>query len=486
MRVFSRLGSPLWRYGASTRRRAWLTVSVTVGVLLLAYRQGRYPSPRFLSLLIALHGLVALLQHPLLGLPLLAVAALALRITLSTGTAVELNPATLLVPVLMAVWAIDGLRRRELHVVPSRVNRPLLAFLLCGLLSLGIGTVLWDPLVPHASNLILVQLAQWAIFAFAAGAFWLPVNLRADERALRRLVFFFLAVAGTIALLRVLLGSNRVFEQFSTGAVDRAPFWVLLAALAGGQLLYNRELSPGWRLLLVAILAADLYYVGVLQREVVSHWIGVAAVAGILGWLRFPRLRWLAVPLLAILLLTGTLYRALFLFAGGEQEWVVSGGSRVALISRVVEVTMRNPITGLGPAAYRAYAGMKPLAYGNALWVNPEVNSHNNYVDLFAHVGLLGTGLFLWFMVELLGLGWRLHVAGRKSGFLAGFVDSMLATWGGVMVIMLLADWMLPHVYNIGFHGFQASLPVWMFLGGLLVVERLYTNGLAETQDRLR
>ncbi|NMC78657.1 MAG: hypothetical protein GYA59_04775 [Chloroflexi bacterium] len=35
---------------------------------------------------------------------------------------------------------------------------------------------------------------------------------------------------------------------------------------------------------------------------------------------------------------------------------------------------------------------------------------------------------------------------------------------------MMLADWMLPFVYNIGFPGFQASLLVWLFLGGLVAM----------------
>jgi hypothetical protein len=44
----------------------------------------------------------------------------------------------------------------------------------------------------------------------------------------------------------------------------------------------------------------------------------------------------------------------------------------------------------------------------------------------------------------------------------------MLGAWFSIMVIMALADWFLPFVYNIGFPGFQASVLVWMFFGGLL------------------
>ena len=38
---------------------------------------------------------------------------------------------------------------------------------------------------------------------------------------------------------------------------------------------------------------------------------------------------------------------------------------------------------------------------------------------------------------------------------------------------MLLADWILPFVYNIGFPGFQASVLVWLFLGGLVALENM-------------
>ena len=174
-------------------------------------------------------------------------------------------------------------------------------------------------------------------------------------------------------------------------------------------------------------------------------------------------------------------FPAIFGFAGGEAEWDESGGSRLALIERVIEVTMRNPITGLGPAAYRAYARMTPLPYGRAYWLDPQVNSHNNYVDLFAHGGLLGVALFFWFSVEVIRLGWRLR-ARFAHGFAGGYVSGMLAAWIGALVLMLFADWILPHVYNIGFPGFQASVLVWLFLGGLVALEQMAPEKTGELQ----
>jgi hypothetical protein len=38
---------------------------------------------------------------------------------------------------------------------------------------------------------------------------------------------------------------------------------------------------------------------------------------------------------------------------------------------------------------------------------------------------------------------------------------------------MLFADWILPFVYNIQFVGFQASVLVWLFMGGLVALQNM-------------
>mgnify|MGYP001149348532 CR=1 FL=1 len=454
-------------------RNVWAWVLIAVVLIGAAYL-GSHASMRWLILLVAGMGTVVLLQWPILGLMGLVLAALVVPLEFGTGTAVAVNPATLLVPTLLALWLLDMMRRGELRLVPSRTTRPLMLFLGAGLFSLLVGNALWDPSVPRSGDFTVVQLAQWAIFALSAGAFWLTGNLLREKIWLRRLIFFFLAVAGSLAILSVLSGDRDALVRYRvvTTAVIRAPFWLLLAALAGGQLLFNEKLSVGWRLFLLVTLGGVLVYEFVFQQEAASHWVGVVAVMGVLAWLRWSRLRWPVVVLLLVLAGTGVLSSAVYGFAGGDAEWQESGTSRLSLTGRVLEVTMRNPITGLGPAAYRLYARMKPLSSGRALYIHPNVSSHNNYVDLFSHCGLLGLGLFLWFSVELAKLGLRLRTC-FTEGFAAGYVNAMLAAGAGALTLMLLADWILPFVYNIGFHGFQASVLVWLFLGGLVALEQV-------------
>lgn len=437
-------------------------------LLLVAYLS-YHPSQRYLILL----GVVAsggiLLVFPVLSPFVLIIAAVLTPFELGTGTQVALNPAVLVVPVLLMVLIVDRIRFHGLRFSPSRVNQPLVLFLVASSISLVAGNALWDTAVPRPSNFLLVQLGQLGLFFFSAAAFWLGAGWLRSPHWLRRLVFFFLTLGGILAMMQVVPGLRSLVGRFTTIAVIRAPFWILLVALAGGQWLFNPKLSLKKRVILVGIMLIAFYYGLIVNRVSISTWAPMLVVLGVLLWLRFPQLRRLL--LIAAMLGSILFFPALYEFAGGEEEWTRTGGSRLALIGRVVEVAMHNPILGLGPASYRHYAAMEPLRYQRALWWQPNVSSHNNYVDIFAHTGMVGLGLFLWFLFELGRLGWRMSQKYRE-GFLAGYLNGMLAALVALLFAMLLADWFLPFVYNIGFPGFQASVLAWLFLGGMVAIDQ--------------
>ncbi|NLF03215.1 MAG: hypothetical protein GX601_19800, partial [Anaerolineales bacterium] len=157
--------------------------------LLAAAILGVRASRLWLVLLFAGAGGLALVLRPQLALVGLIVAALLVRIDITTGTEVQLNAVTLLIPATVALWILDRARRRDLRWSASRVHRPLALFVLAGLLSLLLGNVAWDPAIPKSGNFWLVQLAQWAIFAFSALVFWLAANLRDADLWLPRLTW---------------------------------------------------------------------------------------------------------------------------------------------------------------------------------------------------------------------------------------------------------------------------------------------------------
>lgn len=465
--------------------KQWQQPALVLMVLIVGALLGfRAASLGILTMLVLIVGAatVALLHQPML-LPISLVgSALFLRREISTGTEVPLNPTSLLVPALLVLWVLYMLRQGRIAFKPTSANRPLILFLAAGLLSLLIGNVTWDPSIPRNSSFWLVQLAQWSIFAFSAGAFWLTANLIIEEKWLWRLTATFLILGGLGAIVRFLPGSEPI-ARLTTEAFIRAPFWILLTAVAGGQLLFNKQLSLWWRLFMMLCLGLVIYYAFVQVQEAFSNWFGFAIAMSVLIWLRWPGLRRFIVGMVVLLLITDFLFPALWEFAGGDDEWLESGGARLALIQRVTEVTMRNPITGLGPAAYRPYANATPFQYAHIYWVDPRISSHNNFVDLFAHVGLLGLALFGWFCWEIGRLGLKLRRR-YSTGFAAGYVNGMLAAGVASLALMMLADWILPFVYNIRFMGFQASVLVWLFLGGLVVLDNLSSqNGVEGTEQ---
>jgi hypothetical protein len=452
--------------------RSWLTIEklrplvVVVAVLVASLALGLVANNYVLAGLLALVGMVILMLQPGLGLVLLVAAALAAKFDVPTGTEVVLNPATLLVPALAGMLILAALTGRDVVLAKSRVMLPMVVFLIAGLLSLLVGNATWDPFVPRGSNIVLVQLAQWTLYAFAFVAFWLAASEGQDRRWLKWMTGTFLFVGGLLALFMTLPPAKPIANAIGTVALIRAPFWLLLTAVAGGQLLFNKKLRAWQRLSLIAIVAVAMFYSFFVSRESASNWVGVGSALAALAWLRFRRLRWVALVFVLLLLLTGLLVPTVWDFAGGEAEWTGSGQSRLVLIERVLSVSARNPVTGLGPVAYRNYAGTTPLAYGRAFWLQPQINSHNNFIDIFAQFGLLGLAIFGWMILEIGRLGYRL-LGDYQEGFEAGYVRGALAAAAAALPIMVFADWILPFVYNIGFRGFQASVLFWLFLGGL-------------------
>jgi O-antigen ligase len=167
-----------------------------------------------------------------------------------------------------------------------------------------------------------------------------------------------------------------------------------------------------------------------------------------------------------------------FIFTQGLAADLVAGeqysiDSRWVAYGIVLELARSNPLLGLGMANYHFYTPLIPI-WG---WY-VQFNSHNQYIDLIAQTGLIGLGCYFWFVAAVGRLGWRLRTK-VGDGFARAYVYGALGGLAGMLVAGWLGDWVLPFVYNIGLIGLRASLLGWMFLGGLLVIEKLAKEQIA-------
>jgi len=176
------------------------------------------------------------------------------------------------------LWFLIMLHGRNIHLPRSRTTTPLVLFVLASLLSMVVGNATGSGRT-SPRQYPACQLGQWGIFAFSALAFWLMGSLARDEIWLRRLTYFYLAIAGSLAIIRVMPRTARIRDLIATFALDRAPFWLLLAALAGRAVAFKpasfRALAMvsclrSWELFLA--------YAFILERKTLSNLAGVAPV----------------------------------------------------------------------------------------------------------------------------------------------------------------------------------------------------------------
>lgn len=449
--------SELYREHSSTLLR----VGIIAAVLVLSARLATNASERYLLLVVGAVAAVVLIRVPPLGLLALVVGALVVPLSLGTGTQTRVNVAVLMVPVLVALWLADMLRRRQFHFVPSRTTLPLLALVGAATISFLGGGLLWNAFARTAP--LASQAGAWAVFAFSAGAFLLIGNQVTDVRWLERLTAVFLIVSGVYMVARAMQFPPLVTNVMAEVGAS-SMFWVWTVALAAGQLFFNRKLHRGVQAGLVLLLVLTLGVGWFQARAWTSGWLPPMLAVGTVLTLRSWRLGLLAAIAGAafVFVLNPDLINRVL---GTESYSLYTrDAARDVLLTQVFPLS---PILGLGPANYYWYTPLYPIL---GWYVN--FNSHNNYIDILMQTGVVGMICFLWFVFEVGRLGWRLRT--RFSGdFAQGYVYGCLGGLAGTLAACYLADWLLPFVYNIGLSGFRASVLAWLFLGGLVCLENI-------------
>mgnify|MGYP000530731094 CR=1 FL=1 len=440
---------------------AVLAVSAVVGLLasqtsLIAYG--------ILGLVAAIAGAIFLLRWPGLGFPLIVVSSLLVPFSIGTGTQTSINATVLMISAMIGLWVLEMLtQEKRITIAASRPLLPLFLFMISTLISLGFGQLLW---FPSRGASIAAQIGGVGIFLLSAGSFILAAH-RLERRWLRWMVWIFI-ILGTIYMIGILVPyfpvRRMVFRTFQRAVMD-SQFWLWITILAFSQMLINTRLPIPVRLGLGVVTLLSLYTTFEVKQSWTSGWLPAIVAMGVTLFLVRPRL---AVGLGAVF---GLL---LMLRSSAASEVIMAGDNSYSLMTRLeawkilFQIIARNPLFGVGPSNYYFYT-----PFFNILGYNVSFNSHNNYVDILAQTGIAGLILFLWFAVEIGLVGWTIRNR-VPEGFDKAFIYGVIGGLAGMLTAAMLGDWVLPFVYNIGMEGLRASLLGWIFLGALVMYERLY------------
>lgn len=454
------------------QNRRWLIKGILIfAVLVLGAEMipgvilgNRYPS-LFFMFYVLVAGLIILLRWPLLGLLAIPPAGAFIRFVGPSG----LNAAMGIVAVMVGVWLLKMMvEEKSIRLIISRATMPILLLLLVSIISFFVGQLPWYVNAQHAP--MTAQMGGLGIFVLSAGAFLLTAHLIKDVRELETLMWVFLGLGGGYVLGRA-VGWGLIDRVYTLGFSAGSMFWTWLVALAFSQAVFNQRLKVFWRMAAggLALLTFSVAYFQASDWK--SGWLPpLAAIAAMIA-LRYRRLAVLMIPLA----IDPILSMARSLIMTDQYSW----GTRLDAWEIVIRIVQANPILGLG---FANYYWITPLFRIRGYAVN--FNSHNQYLDILAQTGLVGLVLFLWFFWEMAYLSNRM-LRTMPEGFPRSYVFGAFGGLIGTLVASLLVDWVLPFVYNIGLTGFRASVLAWLFLGGLIALERLYKNRSVASQENV-
>lgn len=443
---------------------------IIAATLLLAWLLGQDPDWRYIGISVGLAGCLVVLRYPQLGIAGLLFGALVVPFAIGTGTQTQLPFSFIAIPMLWGLWFVGNIYyRRSVTPLSSRVTIALLGLVATATISLASGYLPWNAFAQLAP--VRAQLGGWGLFAFSAGALLLT-GLQIDTtRWLKFLVIGFLAISCVYILGRAVPQISRIRELVVDGATGSV-FWIWVIALSTGQLFFNHQLSFRLKLVLAAIIFA-IFYVSLADptaRSWASGWAPALAVLGILVTLRWPRVTILIASLCAVAAIINFRLISNFLLSGDNAYSLLT---RRAALDILLTIIKSDPWLGIGPSNYYYYTPLYPI-----LGWYVSFNSHNQYVDILAQVGVIGMFFFLWTFAELNILAARLIDKVRDDGFVLGYIYACIAGSVGMLICGMLGDWVIPFVYNVGVAGFRASVIGWIFLGGLLSIRWIYSARL--------
>ncbi len=389
---------------------------------------------------------------------ILPLTALMLRMAnIPVGNASEMPISMVITLGLGGMWMAGMLIRRRWEVIPTPFNRVLLAFMAVCILSMPWGIVWADPILNWQimDNFRMIQAASLLSLLALMGTPFLVA--RFIDRPWK--IWFYLwsfIVCGTMMTAA---------QSFSIpqGFLSDQGLWGLWFALPLAGLVVVYPHTPWYGRLIGAVLLGWHLELAVIRNSLwVSGWL--PTLAGLFA-LVFLHSRKLFVLLLIVAIPFGALGPGRSYLERVTADNIEEGSSeRLDIWERNLGIVREHWLFGTGPGGYAPY---------NMTYFPWDARStHNNYFDILAQFGVIGAGLWLWFMGASLWYGWR-TVRIAPPGLLRTVAIVATAGWAAALVSMVSGDWVLPFVYNQSIVGFRYALYNWLFLGLLIVVRQM-------------
>lgn len=387
---------------------------------------------------------------------LILVAAYFLPYYISTGSESLIVDSLVFTIAFVGMWIIRRVILRDnKRLYPSPVNLPLLGFVAVTIVSLLWSILFRNPHVHVWGRFLLVQIASTIVMVMLPLALLLVANQVESLKQLRWMV----GLTIVVGIAGILVDPFGLPLKVNTNGL--VAMWVV--TISTSLAIFQRRLPWSIRLGLFALAGWWIYSGFVLNIQWIAGWLPSFVAICFLSYMRSWRL--LLVVLIILLLLIGP-NQEFYLGTFIQQESEESLFTRLDAWQVNWTVTKEHILLGTGPAGYAAYY--------MTFFPTRAMATHNNFIDVVAQTGVLGLGFLCWMFAALIKVGLRVHRRLRHAGtFEESLVNAALAGLAGSIVIMMFGDWLFPFAYTQTIAGFDYIVPTWLFLGTILVLDRL-------------
>lgn len=363
---------------------------------------------------------------------------------------------SLLLTMAFAVeWLLRSVTREGRFVlVPSPVNRPALIWMGLVVISLVWSNLYRDVLVVVWSSFPLAQISSSLVMIMLPVTTLLVTNYFDDMGRLQGLVWIMLGTA--------VLGLFNEFFFELWWVQTRGTYAMWIVGFSGSLLLFHRHLSMKLRVFLVLLTIGWLYWSFGLRITWLASWLPIL-VAGVVLLFRRSKLMLVGAIVAAVVWVVVNMSFIESVFAAENEE---SGHTRQAAWAQNWIVTSEHLLFGTGPAGYAVYY----MTY----FPRNAMATHNNYLDILSQTGITGTLAYL----AIFGIAlWRSYQVCRRvqgwGGWEESLANAFFAGMVAVIVIMAFGDWVVPFAYTQGIAGYDYAAFNWIFMGAMLVLDRI-------------
>jgi O-antigen ligase len=407
-------------------------------------------------------GLLYIYRHMETSLLLLLPVTTVLNFGVGTGTGTAIMLSFVLLVAIWAAWMLRLLviERSFKSVREAAPNWPTILFGITVIIAMYWGNYYVEgPVRPLMHEKPLPRMMTAIIFILSPVTTLMFGNFIRSMRSMKFIVWWFVIYGGIIAIFWIMGTAWPIFIN------TKGQLGVWTAMLALGQAFYNTRLRLWQRALVFAVPGMWFYIQFTLGISWLSGWIPI--VLGFAG-MAFLYSR----KLFAVFVIIGIVFALNnldYFSAIIEEENAVSGQTRVTAWDQTIRVVRDHFLFGTGPAGYYFYL----TAYVGGLFQL----SHNNYVDVVAQTGVVGT---IFYVALWAGIGWMVLKAwliAPRTGFLRGLADSLAVIFCLTLVVMMLGDWVIPFPYTQSLAGISYTIWAWMFAGVAIALYH-YLNDL--------